>query len=108
MDTHIGKNQLLVGAINDSLLSLGEPIMKTIIWHLNAQGIYLHGKKEVDIRIIHNLLEQIIGDIAEVVLNEIYERLKSGVPAPPAHQKEIPTVDMIERLLDLHHGGQSR
>ena len=102
----MGRNQILVCAINDSLLSLGEPIKQTIVWHLNAQGIYLDERKSVDIRQLYKHLEHIIGDITEVVLAEIYDRLKADVPGASVlgETDGNTTVEMIERLLGLHQG----
>jgi hypothetical protein len=104
------RNQVLVSAINDSLLSLGEPIMRTIVWHLNARGVYLDERRGVDIRLFYSHLEYIIGDITGVVLGEIYERLKNDIerlpPPPPNNDNDDAiTVDMIEQLLQIHPGG---
>ena len=103
----MGTNQLLVGAINESLQSLGTPIKKTIVWHLNHNGLYLDDKREMDIRAFHEHLEQIVGSISEVVLDEIYERLQQGLKIEPVSNSSADTVERIEKLLRSHQGGLS-
>ena len=100
-----GSNQLLVGAINESLLSLGEPIMTTIVWHLNAKGIYLDTRKGIDIRSFFKQLEFIIGDIAEVVLDEIYDRLRAGTSSLPTSVDRETKIERIEQLLHSRTAG---
>jgi hypothetical protein len=79
--------QILHQAINESLLSLGEPIMKTIKWHLGAHGLFIDSKDEVNVRVLYDQLEEIVGNIADVVMNEIYSNLS---------QKNTLTVESIK------------
>jgi hypothetical protein len=54
----LGKNQqqLLQMAIDQSLRSLGEPIMKTIVWHMNHRGFFLKSGN-IDIKLFHQVLK---------------------------------------------------
>ncbi|MGH9992952.1 MAG: hypothetical protein ACREAZ_09965 [Nitrososphaera sp.] len=63
-------------AICDTLLALGWPVTKTIIWHLNAKGVFLASKEELDVEKFYEHLIQIIGQAADIVLNEIYEKIR--------------------------------
>ena len=93
--------QLLQQAINEGLLSLGEPIMKTIIWHLAAHGIFIDSKDQIDVRVLYNNLQQIVGNIADVIMNEIYEKLntKSVLYIENSKSSEEPVIVRIEKLL---------
>ena len=71
---------LLHDAINDSLLSLGESIMKTITWHLNAQGIFLDYKTDIKINMLNDHMRQIVGNLADEVMSEVVSRLKETDP----------------------------
>jgi len=92
--------QILQQAINEGLLSLGEPIMKTIKWHLGAHGLFIDSKDQVDIRVLHNHLEQIVGNIADVVMNEIYASLsdRNAISVGSINSSES-IVSKIEQLL---------
>jgi hypothetical protein len=93
--------QLLQQAVNEGLLSLGEPIMKTIKWHLAANGVFLDSKDQVDVRVLYGHLEQIVGNIADVVMNEIYSNLsqRNTLSVEGIKQSES-VVSRIERFLN--------
>jgi len=63
-------------AICDTLLSLGWPVTKTIIWHMNAKGLFLASKEELDVEQFYKHLVQIIGETADIILNQIYENIR--------------------------------
>lgn len=94
--------QILHQAINDSLLSLGEPIMKTIKWHLGAHGLFIDSKDEVNVRVLYDQLEEIVGNIADVVMNEIYSNLsqKNALTVESIKSSES-VVAKIEQLLKV-------
>ena len=75
-------NQVILHeAISSSLLSLGDSIMKTIVWHLNAQGVFLDSKTEIRIDRLNDHLQAIVGNLADDVMDEILKRLKVTDPA---------------------------
>ena len=94
--------QILQQAINEGLVSLGEPIMKTIKWHLAARGLFIDSKNEIDVRVLHDQLEQIVGNIADVVMNEIYVNLshKNALSVESIKSSES-IVTKIEQLLKV-------
>jgi hypothetical protein len=94
--------QILHQAINESLLSLGEPIMKTIKWHLGAHGLFIDSKDEVNVRVLYVQLEEIVGNIADVVMNEIYWNLsqKNALTVESIKSSES-VVAKIEQLLKV-------
>jgi len=71
---------LLHEAISSSLMSLGESIMKTIVWHLNAQGVFLDQKTEIPIALFNEHMRQIVGNLADEVMREIVDRLEEADP----------------------------
>lgn len=102
--------QLLHEAINEGLLTLGEPIMDTIEWHLKARGIFLHSKDDLDLRQFYQHLEYIVGNIANLIMDEIYENLRQrNQLASSASQfnPEDPVLSRIEQLLAIKTGGGS-
>ena len=62
-------------AIDRGLASLGEPIMKTIIWHLHSRGFFIESRN-IDIALFYDHLYEIIGNAADNVLEEVYMNLK--------------------------------
>jgi len=107
----VSEQEVLREAIIDGLLALGEPIMKTILWHLKAQGVFIDSKNQIDIKLLYQDLEQIVGNIADVVMFEIYDRLKANSLTPSAAASaEAGTISSnsvlneIEQLLEIKNG----
>lgn len=105
----VTEQDILREAITDGLLALGEPIMKTILWHLKAQGVFIDSKNQIDIKLLYQDLEQIVGNIADVVMFEIYERLKANAQNSVAEAAQASTVgnsvlNQIEELLVIKNG----
>ena len=98
---------VLQQAINEGLLSLGEPIMKTIKWHLIAHGLFIDSNEQVDVRVLYDYLEQIVGNIADVIMNEIYTNLRqrNGGTVESIKSSES-VVNKIEQLLQTHKKGE--
>jgi hypothetical protein len=94
---------VLQQAINDGLLALGEPIMKTILWHLKEQGIFVDSRNEIDVRQLYQHLEEIVGNVADVVMNEIYDNLSKGNQISVQLNPDDPILDRIERLLEVNN-----
>jgi molybdenum cofactor biosynthesis enzyme len=69
------QQETLRAAINTGLVSLGEPIMKTIIWHLHSRGFSIESKN-IDIALFYDHLHEIVGNTADIVLEEVYTNLK--------------------------------
>jgi hypothetical protein len=98
---------ILQQAINEGLVPLGEPIVKTIKWHLRANGVFLDSQ-EIDLHIFYQHLEGIVGNIADVVINEIYEVLKTKyADSPVTFDSEMNALDRIDILLDMQSGGDT-
>lgn len=105
----VTEQEILREAITDGLLALGEPIMKTILWHLKAQGVFIDSKNQIDIKLLYQDLEQIVGNIADVVMFEIYDRLKASSHIPATGAAEVATTEnsvlsQIEELLVIKNG----
>jgi hypothetical protein len=98
--------QVLQQAINDGLLALGEPVMKTIQWHLKAHGIFIDSNEDVDLRLLYTNLQQIVGNIADVILEDVYANLSAKSSFTNERQQHHdsnklsePTIAKIEKLL---------
>jgi hypothetical protein len=104
----VTEQDILREAITDGLLALGEPIMKTILWHLKAQGVFIDSKNQIDIKLLYQDLEQIVGNIADVVMFEIYERLKANAQTSVAEAAQASSgnsvLNQIEELLVIKNG----
>ena len=68
---------MLNKAIKESLLSLGEAIMNTILWHMRQRGFILNDAVDTDIDIFFNYLSEIVGDVADVVMTDVYNNLEA-------------------------------
>ena len=97
-----GSQQILHKAINEGLLTLGEPIKETIQWHLRANGIFLDTEEDLDVRMFYQHLGQIIGNIADMVMDEIYNNLSDTGNHDFQSNLNDPVVDRIEQLLAIN------
>jgi len=94
--------EILRQAISDGLFALGEPIMNTILWHLKSQGVFLDSNSDVDINLFYQQLEQIVGNIADTIMDEIYESLIQRIPNNSYRLKDsTPVIDKIEKILQV-------
>src|SRR5437867_2775054 len=62
-------------AINKGLSALGDPIMNTINWHLHSRGFFIESGN-IDIALFYDHLSEIIGNVADSVLEEVYMELR--------------------------------
>lgn len=97
-----GNQQMLHKAINEGLLTLGEPIRDTIQWHLRANGIFLDTEEDLDVRRFYEHLGFIIGNIADMVMDEIYDNLSDGGNRDVKLNQNDPVLDRIEQLLAIN------
>lgn len=73
------KQSMLSSAIHKSLLSLGEPIMKTILWHLQLRGFSLNtNNQDIDVNMFYNYLNEIVGNLADVITEDVYSNLQTN------------------------------
>ena len=96
--------------------------METILWHLNSRGIYLDSKSPIDIYLLNEQLKEIIGNVTEVVMDEIYDNLINvyylslgsdggrGYPISAKVEKNNSeyAVDRITSLLSIMKGGTAQ
>lgn len=74
--------------------------METITWHLKARGIFLDSNEDVDVRVFYQHLEFIVGNIANMIMDEIYVNLRERTQLTPVQLKASdPVVNRIEELL---------
>lgn len=97
-----GSQQILHKAINEGLLTLGEPIKDTIQWHLRANGIFLDTEEDLNVRIFYQHLGYIIGNIADMVMDEIYNNLSERGNHDFQPNPNDPVLDRIEQLLAIN------
>jgi hypothetical protein len=75
----IGKLQwdqtLLRQAIGSTLRAFGDPVMKTVLWHMETRGIFLDSNEKIDMRLFYEHLESLIGEASVVVMGEIVQSL---------------------------------
>ncbi len=93
---------MLHKAINEGLLTLGEPIRDTIQWHLRANGIFLDTEEDLDVRRFYQHLGYIIGNIADMVMDEIYNNLSERAKHDVQLNLNDPVLDRIEHLLAIN------
>ena len=104
----LGNQQLLNQVINESLLTLGEPIMETIQWHLKAHGVFVDSSDDLNLRLFYQQLQQIVGNMADMIMDELYDSLRQS-----SHDTSLqldasePVVSRIEQLLALNMAGGS-
>jgi hypothetical protein len=61
--------------INNVLSAFGQPVMITIIWYLKGKGVILDSGHNIDLAVFQKALQEITGDIAEMILIQIYAAL---------------------------------
>jgi hypothetical protein len=95
------KHVSLQVAIDKGLASLGEPIMKTIIWHLHSRGFFMESKN-IDISLFYDHLQEIIGNAADNVLEEVYTNLRRQQQVS-ADADAVVSIDPSPGLFSHHH-----
>jgi hypothetical protein len=70
-----GDQAALREAISESLSYCGEPVTKTILWHLKARGIFLDSNEEIDLALFYKQLEDLFGSSAGLILDGIIDSL---------------------------------
>lgn len=86
--------------------------METIQWHLKNHGVFLDSNEDIDVRRFYQHLEQIVGHIADMIMDEIYENLRQGNQQESRlNLKELnlnePVINRIEQLLEANMGGRN-
>jgi hypothetical protein len=71
-----GSTQLVVRrALDDTIISLGGPIYKTITWHMNNRGV-LSDPKSIDLSAFYSNLKELIGPGADMIIEETWQKVK--------------------------------
>jgi hypothetical protein len=78
--------------------------METIQWHLKNRGVFLGSNEDIDIRRFYQHLEQIVGHIADMIMDEIYENLRQGNQHESRLNLKEPVINRIEQLLQANMG----
>lgn len=89
------KNAVLRQAINESLSSLGEPIKKTVVWHLNLNGVFIESD-QLDVTSFFRTLEDIMGNGADVVVETIYGILAKRKDFPVSRDRNHSILKRIQ------------
>ncbi len=84
---HVNKDAVFSVAIENALSALGDPVKKTIVWHMHNKGIFI-GTKDFDIRTFYLVLEEFIGSAADVVVKMIHTDL----------QRQLVQNDILQRF----------
>ena len=80
--------------------------METIQWHLKAHGVFLDSSDNLDLRLLFRYLEQIVGNIANMIMDDIYANLKQrDQRASLQLDPDDPVVNRIEQLLAFNSEG---
>lgn len=70
------QNQVILQqAISNVVSTFGQPVMKTILWHLKTNGVILNSGSDINIPVFYKALQQITGDLVEEVMSEICANL---------------------------------
>jgi hypothetical protein len=73
---HSGGNQLLLReALDETMLSLGGPIYKTITWHMNSKGLFSDAKN-IDLPAFYLNLKELVGPGADMIMEEAWQKLR--------------------------------
>ncbi len=70
-----GKQILLRKALDETILSLGGPIHKTITWHMNNRGV-LSEVAKIDISAFYSNLKELVGPGADMIMEEAWQKVK--------------------------------
>jgi hypothetical protein len=90
------RHRLLRIEINEVLLSLGNSINKTIMWHMNNRGVFSNPKL-IDLQIFYDNLEELLGPLSDEILVMTLKNLqkKYGIK----DDKSLPsTTTPLERI----------
>jgi hypothetical protein len=101
------RHTILAQAIDESLHSLGDPIKKTVVWHLNLNGIFIESE-QFDIASFYATLEDIMGSSAEVVLHIIHGILAKNQDFRLSKDPHLSVLDRIRDTMKTDGGTESK
>lgn len=95
------RQKLLRIEINEVLLSLGNSINKTIMWHMNNRGVF-SSPKMIDLQIFYNNLEELLGPLSDEILIMTLKNLqkKYGIKDNKSLPSTTTPLERIQRWLN--------
>jgi hypothetical protein len=87
---------LLRKALDETIRSLGGPISKTIMWHMNNRGVF-SDSKDIDIKAFYSNLKELIGPGADMIMDEVWQKIKKEQGIQLDYRDAKP-VDMIVKM----------
>ena len=98
---HGGSNQLLRQALDETMISLGGPIYKTITWHMNNKGLFSDSKK-IDLPAIYLSLKELVGPGADMIMEDTWTWLqKRNGMKPSRDTSKISPDERIRRMMEI-------
>jgi hypothetical protein len=77
-NNHRSSNQILLRkALDDTMLSLGGPIYKTITWHMNSKGLF-SDSKNIDLPAFYRNLQELVGPGADMIMEEAWQKIRKN------------------------------
>ncbi len=92
---------ILRQAIDAAIQSLGGPIHKTIMWHMNNRGVFSDPNK-VDVNTFYSNLKELVGPGAEMIIEETWEHLQKhfGTKAGGDLIRSSP-LERIQKIMEI-------
>jgi len=84
-------------AIDSAIQSLGGPIHKTILWHMNNRGIFSDPTK-IDISSFYSNLQELVGPGADMIMEEAWQKLKNQDKGNPNYANGT-VVEKMTRMI---------
>lgn len=96
-----GKQLILREAIHAAIYSLGDPIYKTITWHMNNRGVF-SGSKDIDINNFYSNLQDLVGPGADMIMEMTWELMKKKCNVKPNFSEGGSTaIDKIKKIMGM-------
>ena len=87
-------------AIDSSIQSLGGPIHKTIVWHMNNRGIFTDTGK-IDLESFYSNLKELVGPGADMIMEDAWHQLNRKGSGKGLHGS---VMDNLKKMLESEDG----
>ncbi len=84
---------------SDALMSLGEPTMQSLVWHVNNGAPV--GPEEFDIVKFEIALREMVGGGADIILSIVADSLAAELKIETPFELELSAMGRIKQILNL-------
>lgn len=91
--------RLMYKCVQDSLASLGEPTMQSLIWHMSRSGVPVD-PENFDIKKFYVALSELIDGGADVILDLVARNMAEALKLGDDFDKNLSGIERVLKILE--------